>query len=227
MGEENKEYQKAVSYLTRMIENGELRSDSRLPAERTIAADLNISRNSTREALRSLENMGIIESRHGSGSYLTGNISKSLSTMIKIMMMLEKFSESEICEFRRSMEKTVCFTLLDSRADKEKIADEAYSIITAPQQTAGDETEADRRFHYYLIEATQNRLLISIMEAITDIYREWIDSVISGAPPELRARLADAHLDIISAIRKSDRAECEKAIDRHYDLTDEVMLSRK
>ena len=82
MSENRREYQKAIDYLSDQIRAGMLTVGSRLPTERAIAEDLGISRNSTREALRTMENMGMIESKQGSGHYLTGSISNSLSGMI-------------------------------------------------------------------------------------------------------------------------------------------------
>ena len=102
MSENRREYQKAIDYLSDQIRAGMLTVGSRLPTERAIAEDLGISRNSTREALRTMENMGMIESKQGSGHYLTGSISNSLSGMIQMMLLLNKTSQREICAVRRS-----------------------------------------------------------------------------------------------------------------------------
>lgn len=227
MNGENKEYKKAVDFLTDMIKAGEISAGEKLPTERTLAAQINISRNSTREALRCLENMGIIESRQGSGNYLTGDISKTLSSMIRMMIMLEKFSQNEIYAFRRSMEKTVCFYIIENCDNTDEIVKEANKLFEKAVQNPDEEIETDRRFHYLLIEKTQNRLLVSIMEAITDIYREWIDMVIGKADEDLKKGFLQAHLDIISAIKVKSKAECEKAIDKHYDLIDKALRSRE
>ena len=58
MKENSREYQKAVDYICSEIANGNISIGDRLPTERTLSGQLGISRNSTREALRSLENMG-------------------------------------------------------------------------------------------------------------------------------------------------------------------------
>ena len=68
MSENRREYQKAIDYLSDQIRAGMLTVGSRLPTERAIAEDLGISRNSTREALRTMENMGMIESKQGRGT---------------------------------------------------------------------------------------------------------------------------------------------------------------
>ena len=74
----NREYTKVIRYICNLIESGDLRMGERLPTERAISETLSISRNSTREALRTLEHMGAVECRQGSGNYLAENIALSL-----------------------------------------------------------------------------------------------------------------------------------------------------
>ncbi len=222
MSGENKEYQKAIDYLMTMIKSGKLTVSSRLPTERAISSELDISRNSTREAIRSLENMGIIQSRHGSGNYLTGDMSKALSSMMKTMLFLEKFDKSEISDFRRLMEKSVCGLIIKNCEETDELVDRCKQIISGPFMSVDDEISADTEFHYTLIDAAGNRLIISVMTAINDLYRGWIDSVISSADTGLRKKFLQTHIDILKAIKNRDITECEKAIDCHYDVIDQV-----
>ncbi len=59
-----------LSHLFQQIENGRWQVGARLPAERTLAADLGASRNTVRNALRVLEARGVVDIRRGSGCYL-------------------------------------------------------------------------------------------------------------------------------------------------------------
>src|SRR5438105_351507 len=61
-----------VAQLLAMLRERKLRSGDKLPPERELAALMNVSRPSLREALRTLSVMGVIELRHGSGIYVTG-----------------------------------------------------------------------------------------------------------------------------------------------------------
>ena len=219
---ENREYQKAVDYLMAMIKSGSLTVNSRLPTERAISSELDISRNSTREAMRSLENMGIIQSRHGSGNYFTGDISKALSSMMRTMLVLEKFDKSEICDFRRLMEKSVCGLIFKNCEEINDLADRCEKVISGPFKSVDDEISADTEFHYILIDAAGNRLIISLMTAINELYRGWIESVIFQSDTGLRKKFLQTHTDIIKAIKNRDLPECEKAINSHYDLIDKV-----
>lgn len=225
MYEKSREYHKAIDYLCGEIKNGNLKVGSKLPTERKIAEVLKISRNSTREALRSLDNMGVIESRRGSGNYLTGNISKNLSEMIRMMLLINAVNQKEICDFRRSMEKAVCFLVIEKNTGMNW--QEAERLFSENVKTEAEEIENDRKFHYMLIKASENRFWIELMNAITDVYREWIDAVISTSNQQTKDELRQVHLDIIDAIKNNDIMTCEKAIDRHYDIIDKKIEERE
>lgn len=212
---ENKEYKKAINYICGLVESRQLNIGDKIPTERAIAQTLGISRNSTREALRTLENMGAVESRHGSGNYLSGNISKALSDMINMLMFLSRISPEEICDFRRSMDKAVCQMIIDSGDEIPDIFTEAFE-----NSDEKDEADADRAFHYMLIHATGNRFWIELMDAISDVYRGWIDDVLRSADEKTKAELRQSHRDICEAVVHRKSEDCRRAIDRHYDMID-------
>ena len=65
-----KVYQEVIRELQRYIEVNNLNAGDRLPSERELAEKLNAGRSSVREALRALELIGLIETRHGEGTFL-------------------------------------------------------------------------------------------------------------------------------------------------------------
>ena len=71
-------FEKVINYVLELIQNGNLKIGSELPSERQLTNILELSRNSVREGLRSLEDMGIIKSLHGSGNYISGSISENM-----------------------------------------------------------------------------------------------------------------------------------------------------
>lgn len=259
MSETSKEYEKAIHYLYELIQNGELKIGSKLPTERSIAEQLNISRNSTREALRVLENTGLIESRHGSGNYLTGNMSKTISSVTNMMLLLQQTTKEEICFFRRNMEKSVCLSILEKGSIArwyEPLSDvlaKAEALIssdspissnlsaspdshTSPSSgnlsaspdspalsSSGNLPELDFQFHYLLIQATENQFFISLSDAITTIYRNWINNAIQNTDKSVKMEFHQTHLAMLNALKAGDRIQCEKAIDAHYDLADQKM----
>lgn len=99
------EYDVAIEYIFGLMKDGTLKVGDKLPTERAIAAELGIGRNKAREALSILSGMGMIESRQGSGNFVSGNASGAIKNMIIMMMALNTISRQEVCKFRRDMEK--------------------------------------------------------------------------------------------------------------------------
>lgn len=220
-----REYQKVIDYLYKLIESGQLTVGERLPTERTLAETLSISRNSIREALRSLENMGIIESRAGSGNYIVNKISGTVSEMLNMMMMLKQIDREEVCSFRRNLDKAVCFTIIESGLSEEY--SEKLSEALAAEQNADtleEQNNCDYDFHYTLIMATQNGLWISIAEAVISIYRRWINECLHNASEDIRDSLTEAHRHIFEALKNGNKLDCETWINCHYDIVENEII---
>ena len=222
MKENSREYQKAVDYICSEIAKGNISIGDRLPTERTLSEKLGISRNSTREALRSLENMGITESVRGSGNYSTGNVSKKFSEMIRTLLMIKVVSKKDICDFRRTMELSVCMTIMN-KSDFDFT--EIESVLNKETTSTDDEVDKDKMFHYLLAMSSGNVFWMAIMDAVIDVYRGWIDEVIKIISIDTKEKLDTAHKNILSSLIGKDKEKCEKAINLHYDIIDDVLNS--
>lgn len=225
------EYQKAIDYMCTLMEQGKIKEGDKFPTERTIAEDLNISRNSTREALRVMESMGFLERRQGSGNYMTGNTSESIKHLIAMMLTINRISKEEVSAFRRQMEKAVCTSIIEDTDEdsKEELACWCHSVEQQLLEDVYDietEAERDREFHFRLIEKTQNRFWIVLMDAVMDIYREWISFTIRNADSQIKKELKDAHLSILKGLQNRDTIQCIKAIDQHYNIIEQQMKEK-
>ncbi len=218
---ENREYQKAIDYLCGLIEENKLSIGDKLPTERKIAETLSIGRNSTREALKMLEKLGMVESRQGSGNYLAANMSGTISKCIEMMILLNQTSQEEVIAFRRELDLMICKEIIskDTVSGWKQVFQGMLSIewdsLSHDQQV-----EIDRKIHFTLIQASENSLWICIAEAIASVYRNWIDSVILQADKDVLKKMQNTHYEIVSALLERNQEQCEKAIHTHYDLID-------
>lgn len=101
---EDREYTKVIGYVKAMILEGQLNLGDKLPTEREMAETLKLGRYSVREALRIMENMGLIESRQGSGNYLASNICKNLTESLSMLLLVKQVDFQEISQLRRAIE---------------------------------------------------------------------------------------------------------------------------
>ena len=217
------EYEKAINYIYSLICDGSLKVGSKLPAERAIAEKLGTGRNSTREALSILHGMGMITRVQGSGNYVSKNAGSSIKQIITVMLALGTITKQDVCEFRRIMEKSVCSVLINKSFSRQQ--EEHFRELLNEMKIAQSKrlVEIDKAFHDSLILATENTLFITVMEAVTEVYREWIDIVLKKADKENKQKLFQCHSDIFDSILNKDTEMVINAVDRHYDLIEEML----
>ncbi|MBR4627107.1 MAG: FadR family transcriptional regulator [Ruminococcus sp.] len=220
---ETREYQKTINYIFDLIEGGLLKVGDQLPTERKLSERLGISRNSIREALRTLENLGLVECRQGSGTYLVDHVSETFKKAINIMLMMKQTSHSEICEFRRHMEKAACRFVISKGVSEEARSAllSAVERLKLSEETNGM-AEADTLFHYTLIRATGNSFMITIFDAVTDTYRKFIDDILTLSDSATKSELNKAHEKIARSLVSGDEEACIAAINEHYDIVERI-----
>ena len=86
-----------------------------------------------------------------------------------------------------------------------------------------EEIERDRDFHYGLIAETQNSFWITLMDAVAEVYREWIDICLRKMNHRFRAELEQAHRGILEGLKNENLEQCHRAVDAHYTLIDKAM----
>lgn len=216
------EYEKAIDYIFGMIQNGELSVGSKLPTERAIAQELNIGRNSTREALSILHGMGMVKSVQGSGNYICADANKTIFQILTVMLALGSITKKDVCEFRRAMEKTVCMLLLEKGISED--TDKEMKRLLDDMKKDQPAVRSDKEFHALLVTATHNELLSTIMGAVMTVYQEWIELVLKKADPETKNNLVSYHEDIYNGIKNKNESLVNEAIDKHYDLIEELLI---
>lgn len=215
------EYEKAIDYIFGMIQNKALTVGSKLPTERAIAQELNIGRNSTREALSILHGMGMVKSVQGSGNYICADANKTIFQILTVMLALGSITQKDVCEFRRAMEKTVCMLLLE-KGISEDTGKEMKRLLDNMKND--QPVRSDREFHALLVTAAHNELLSTIMGAVMTVYQEWIDLVLKKVDPQTKDILVSYHEDIYNGIKNKSESLVNEAIDKHYDLIEELLI---
>lgn len=214
------ENQKAIKYIIDNIKNGSLIVGSKIPSERDLAERIGIGRSSTREAISILRGMGLIESYHGSGNYIANNTESSIKQIVDIMIALGSISQRELLEYRTLISRTIGVLLIKNGMDPED-EHRLHRIIEAMRNASDEEfCKLDREFHLGLINATKNRLFITVMEPIGELYLDMIVNVIMDSTDEDRVRRIPLHENIFNSIRNKDLAEFEKCIREHYEYVE-------
>jgi len=198
----NRLYQGIVSQIQGLLERGELQPGDQLPPERQLAEQFQVSRASVREALRSLELLGIVETRAGGGTFVrqatAGDLARPLSAL-----MSRGHSVADIIEVRGLIEPAIAARAAE-RIGAAELA-ELRVILNAQAAKIGSGepyAEEDARFHELIGQAARNELLVTMLGVIWDVLRssreEWLQS-------NHRAhRSIDAHERILAALEAHD-----------------------
>jgi len=216
------EYKKVVSHICGKIADGSLEMGSRLPTERQLAEDLSLSRNCVREGLRVLKDMGVLEGRQGSGNYLAENFAARISSLLKFLILMRRVDTAKINEFRRMMEESACLRILERGLTEEEKAEAQKIVAGKAFSDLEEEIRSDRNFHAFIIRAAANPIFSCIMEAASDLYKDWITDVLEKASSQKRSALRLAHQEIVMALASGDAKSCRAAICRHYGLAQEI-----
>lgn len=215
---ERKEYQKVIDFICQEITDGRLVIGAKLPTERMLSEQMGVSRGCVREALRSMETFGMIESRQGSGNYLSCRMSEPISEIFSMMLLLGATNMEDVKAFRMELDKQAC-RALTARTDRVSMADKLVAILG---ETPGDgrtqAVDADAQFHYELLQLQGNRLWMTIADAIFPVYRKGIRDTLLHASAEEQQRFYKLHRAICAGIRAGSYEKCEQAIEEHYRL---------
>jgi GntR family transcriptional regulator, transcriptional repressor for pyruvate dehydrogenase complex len=215
-----------VEHVRERLERGELRPGDRLPPERALAVQTGVSRSSVRVGLRALSTMGIIQSRHGSGTFIADGPPTLETEPLHFLAALHGFTRDQMFEARRMIEVGVA-GLSATRATGEQIAAMAEEVTSmfASLDIPQDFLRHDIRFHQAVAAACGNPILTSLVEMLSQVFYEGRRATVARAR-DLRES-AEMHRRIYMAIRQRDAALARESMDRHLQLSYEAQASEE
>jgi GntR family transcriptional repressor for pyruvate dehydrogenase complex len=213
----------AIAKIRDQIASGAWGPGTRLPREADLAADLGISRNSLREAVRALALANVLEVRQGDGTYIStlepdlllGPTTELATSLLRGQNVIELF------EVRRLLEPEAA-ALAAERRDSQLLAEleRALSRMFAAEQRVEDHVDADVAFHDVIARASGNEVLRSLIASLasrTTRIRVWRGLVSRGSLEEARSE----HRRIYEAIASGDPAVARAATTLHLASTEQ------
>ena len=220
-GLHKKSYTKVIEYIKEQIKLGKLVVGGKLPTERELSILLGISRNSVREAIRTLDIMGAITSLQGAGNYLTGNFENNLVESLSMMFLLGQVDYRQISQLRRALEMQALLLAIDNISEKEtaQLVQIISNLEKGPEE---NNVILDKQLHYNIALASGNTLIFNILQALSEIIDQFIldlrRDILSSDDSSLL--LHEAHTEIIKSIITKDRKLAYEAINKHFDIID-------
>lgn len=207
-----------IEQIRGLIKAENLRSGQRLPSERALSERFAVSRHLVREALRVLEQQGVIVSRIGSGSYVENPDASSRDSLLSEETLRERSNLMEILEFRRTLEPRIAY-LAASRVTEENAA-QLQRIIAAMREAMRAERlrdwhDGDAAFHSHLAIMTGNFLYEKTVSLLLQAMVTFRTSPLLNE--QMRASQA-AHESIAEYILAGNGQKAAETMEKHVVL---------
>lgn len=213
--------QKIVAKVTDAITRGELRPGDRLPTEREMATQFQVSRTSIRDAIKILTGRGLLTVKHGVGIFVA-NPNQSLPGSWETDV--HGANVRDLFEIRKMLETQASFYAAE-RAQPEDLRRIAEIVDEALLNSSDLQSLSllDARFHVAIAEASKNLLLVKVMWSLLETLEEGRRS--SLLIPGRAAMSIHEHQDILQAIANQDPEGARAAMLEHLSSVEEAILT--
>jgi GntR family transcriptional regulator, transcriptional repressor for pyruvate dehydrogenase complex len=217
-------YEEVVGQLHQLIDAGKLKAGDRLPSERELAETFRVSRSSVREAIKTLENEGLVITRPGSGTFVTTVNVEAIIPSLASLLSRGKDALIDLFEMRCLVEPSIA-ALAAERATPADILRLKEICAEQERQIKRDTSavDSDAAFHLTIGRATHNsalqRLVASIVEILKPIREKSLQT-----PGRAHKSLA-SHREILVAIERHDPELARRAMQQHIQAVEQNVLA--
>ncbi len=208
--------ERIAARLMTLIAERQLRPGDRLPPERELAAAMQVSRPSLREALRALAMVNIVEIRQGSGTYISSLKPELLVEHLDLVFALDDSTFAELLEARQMLEPGIAAAAA-RRATEEDLARLRACIERAA--AAADDPDAflaaDLELHDTITAAAHNRIIARFMASLGRLGMASRGRTV--ALPGVRARSLQDHRALVDALERRDEAAAARIMREHLE----------
>ncbi|QNI35210.1 FadR family transcriptional regulator [Alloacidobacterium dinghuense] len=215
-----------VNHVRSMIENGTLRAGDKIPPEREFAKELKISRASLRAGIGHLAAMGVLNVRHGVGTFVADGPPALGTASLALLGALHGFKPWQMFEARVILESHLAAMAAERGKEEHFTAlaeevTEMYATFHEPQEYLIH----DMRFHRTIAEASGNPILALLMETITVALYDERRKTVEHARDLKEA--AEVHREIYRAIRSRNVNEARSVMEKHLKLAETAQESER
>ncbi len=217
-----------VQDILSKIESGELVAGDKLPTERELSMQLNVSRTTVRDALRTLAGLGVISIQHGRGIFVQGTQGTALGNALWAPFVVRSDTVAALFEVRKALESAAAEWAAIRASDAERallvrLTEEAATVVSESSVDLEAAADADQSFHTALVAASHNpiagRMMLNLLDLLDTVRKQ------SLAIPGRAHQSVEDHKDIIAAIQSRDPERARHAVLHHLNGVEEAILS--
>ena len=213
--------QQVADHLEEVIlASSSTRVSEKLPSEMQLAKQYNVSRPVIREALKLLQERGLVTLKNGSGAYITKPETDTVMTAVSRIMQVDNISPEELTEVRGILEMSaVELAAVHVNAGQLAHMDHILGLFNDKTLPLQERVALDASFHIAIAEASGNELLTMFVEVLTSLLKEYMGKgiLIQGGIDDA----IDRHRKILDALSAHDVALARLAMAEHLKVSSE------
>lgn len=222
---EERAFDAILGQIIENIQTGELKAGGALPAERSMAESMGVSRPAVREVLRALELLGIVKSVPGGGNYITDRLDTWLIGPLSLMFRLNNGYLKQNQQLRAALERETAI-LAAKKCTPLDVAELRMILarLDAAEQES-DRGELDKQLHQKIAQIADNPMLYSVLTAADQLS----ESIISGTRSYIMKKkqsareVDDQHQRLVEAIVAGNVTEAEMCMSEHMETIEKYM----
>lgn len=217
-----------VAQIESMIVSGTWSPGEKLPAERELANQFQVSRPSLREAIQKLEAKGLVNRRQGGGTYVAGALDQQVSEPLFELLARHPESQFDLLEFRHALEGVSAFyaAMRGTDSDLQHIAKSFAQISLVAQQPIEQQAEALMQFYTSIAEASHNVVLLHLVRGMRDLLKENMrrNLQVLSERSDVRQQLQVHRQGIVDAIIAREPEQARDACHQHLAYIERTLL---
>jgi GntR family transcriptional repressor for pyruvate dehydrogenase complex len=213
--------------LKQSILLGQFKAGQRLPSERDLAEEFQVSRVAIREALRSLENSGFIHTRQGAagGAFVTDLTFDHLAQSFLDLFLAEKISLPELYKVRLLIEPEMArLAAAHITPEYAQRLREALEAEEDPIQSLEEDVERKTAIHFILAEMCGNRFFEALVRSLMELTHRVVEA---GDPDFHFIHPAGMHRPIVEAVLTGNPQQAARAMKRHAVEFGKILIARE
>ncbi|MFH5878615.1 FadR/GntR family transcriptional regulator [Arthrobacter sp. NA-172] len=210
-----------LGWIEKQLSDGHLVLGGRLPAERALAEQLEVSRTSVREAIRILEAMGVVRAGVGSGkdagTVVIAEPAAALGSALRLHVATQHLPVADIVQTRVLLES---WAVSRAKADAPELMEAARLLDQMEVRPAVDDFLAlDVAFHLALAEAAGNAVVSTIMGSLREAIEGYAAALTANLPnwESTAQRLRCEHRAILAAVNDGDGERAATLVAAHIE----------
>lgn len=209
-----------VSQIEEMILDGALKPGDRLPSERDLALQLDVSRPSLREAIVVLQAKGLVKVRRGGGTYVRDAFARSLTDPLIEILDRRPDTTFDVLELRLALEEVAAYyAALRANDTDRKMLRRRFEALEATYDDPDRERngQADLEFHMSVFDASHNVALVHVMRGLFSLVRVTIIDNLERIYRDAggKDRIRDQHRALFEAVMSGDATAARSAANAH------------